>query len=130
MKKNRTATADKLDDQISRKALRDAIKPLFDKHFEPWTPTERENALFKVATGETHSQPNHTVRIELLGNLHLFEHRNGNWTARFVDSAGKTEEELASVPRERAMLTAAMCLLRPQDRRLIARIFNLNGQGK
>jgi hypothetical protein len=57
MKKNRTATADKLDDPISRKALREALKPLFEKHFAPWNPTEREKALFKVATGlETAAQ--------------------------------------------------------------------------
>jgi hypothetical protein len=51
MKKNRTATVDKLDDPISRKALLEALKPLFEKHFAPWNPTEREKALFKVATG-------------------------------------------------------------------------------
>jgi hypothetical protein len=31
--------------------LRDGIKPLFEKHFKPWNPTEREKALAKVATG-------------------------------------------------------------------------------
>jgi hypothetical protein len=50
MKKNRTTTAGKLDDPISRKAWRDAIKPLFDKHFARWTPTECKKALLKIAT--------------------------------------------------------------------------------
>ena len=39
------------NDPISRKALRDGIKPLFENHFKPWNPTEREKALAKVATG-------------------------------------------------------------------------------
>ena len=51
MEKTRTATADKIRDPISQKALQDAIKASFKKHFAPWTPTEREKALFKVATG-------------------------------------------------------------------------------
>jgi len=41
----------KLSDPISRKALQEALKASFKKNFQPWTPTERENALLKVATG-------------------------------------------------------------------------------
>jgi hypothetical protein len=43
--------ADKLTDPVSRKALLEMAKALLEKHFKPWTRTERENALFKVATG-------------------------------------------------------------------------------
>ena len=42
--------ADK-SDPISQKALLDALEASFNKHFAPWTPTERERALLKVATG-------------------------------------------------------------------------------
>jgi hypothetical protein len=45
------STADKKSDQISQKALQDAIGALLEKHFAPWTPTPREQALVKVATG-------------------------------------------------------------------------------
>ena len=43
-------TADKISDPISQKALQDMMEAVF-KNFAPWTPTERERALLKVATG-------------------------------------------------------------------------------
>jgi hypothetical protein len=51
------STADKKSDQISQKALQDAIKKVLQKNFAPWDPTEREKALVKIATGlETAAQ--------------------------------------------------------------------------
>jgi hypothetical protein len=45
------STADKKSDPISQKALLDAIQAVFNKNFAPWTPTDREKALVKIATG-------------------------------------------------------------------------------
>jgi hypothetical protein len=43
--------ADRKSDPISQKALLDAIQAVFNKNFAPWTPTEREKAMVKIATG-------------------------------------------------------------------------------
>jgi hypothetical protein len=51
MEKAMSPTADKISDPISQKALQDMMEAVFKKNFAPWTPTERERALLKVATG-------------------------------------------------------------------------------
>jgi hypothetical protein len=38
-------------DEVSRKALRDSIKTLRDKHFAPWKPSLAEEAVFEMAEG-------------------------------------------------------------------------------
>jgi hypothetical protein len=39
------------DDPVSRKALQDGIKELFEKNFAPWKPSLTEEAVFQIAEG-------------------------------------------------------------------------------
>jgi hypothetical protein len=38
-------------DEVSRKALRDGIRELREKHFAPWKPSLTEEAVFQIAEG-------------------------------------------------------------------------------
>lgn len=40
-----------LDDPVSRKALWDGIKEVYEKHFAVWNPSLTEEAVFQIAEG-------------------------------------------------------------------------------
>jgi len=51
MPKKKKSPAIPADDPVSRKALQDGIRELFEKNFAVWNPSLTDEAVFQIAEG-------------------------------------------------------------------------------